>query len=46
VFVGAKMFLSDVISVPTWASLVVIAIAVSCAVIFSLAWPPRRALST
>jgi len=46
VFVGAKMLLSDVIPVPTWASLVVIALAVSCAVIFSLAWPPRRALTT
>jgi tellurite resistance protein TerC len=45
VFVGAKMLLSDVIAVPTWTSLVVIAIAVSCAVILSLAWPPRRALS-
>jgi len=46
VFVGAKMLLSDVIPVPTWASLVAIALAVSSAVIFSLAWPSRRALTT
>jgi tellurite resistance protein TerC len=46
VFVGGKMLLSEVISVPTWASLVVIAAAVTGAVIFSLTWPPRRALST
>jgi tellurite resistance protein TerC len=46
VFVGGKMLLSEVISVPTWASLVVIAAAVTGAVIFSLTVPPRRALST
>ena len=46
VFVGAKMFLSDVISIPTWASLAAIAFALTCAVVFSLARPPSRALST
>jgi len=46
VFVGAKMILSDVISIPTWASLAVIAFAVTCAVVFSLARTPSRALST
>jgi tellurite resistance protein TerC len=46
VFVGAKMILADVIPMPTWASLAVIALAIGCAVIFSLALPPRRALST
>ncbi len=45
-FVGAKMFLSDVISIPTWASLAAIAFAVTCAVVFSLARTPSRALST
>jgi tellurite resistance protein TerC len=46
VFVGAKMFLSDVIAIPTWASLAAIAFALTCAVVFSLARPPSRALST
>ena len=46
VFVGAKMILSDVVSIPTWASLAVIAFAVTCAVVFSLARTPRSALIT
>jgi tellurite resistance protein TerC len=45
VFVGGKMFLADVVDVPTWVSLAVVAAALACALAFSLAFPPKRALS-
>ncbi|MFN2564508.1 MAG: TerC family protein [Gemmatimonadaceae bacterium] len=40
-FVGGKMLLGDVVEVPTWVSLVVIAIAIGLGVAISLARPPR-----
>jgi tellurite resistance protein TerC len=42
-FVGGKMLLGDVVEIPTWVSLAVIAGALALAVTLSLAMPPRRA---
>jgi tellurite resistance protein TerC len=44
-FVGAKMLLGGVIAIPSWVSLVVIAVAVAAAVAAS-AWAPRPASGT
>jgi tellurite resistance protein TerC len=43
VFVGARLLLSDVVHVPTWASLVVIAVALAVSITVSLIRPRERA---
>jgi tellurite resistance protein TerC len=43
-FVGGKMLLADAIDVPTWVSLAVVAVVLACAILLSLALPPRPAL--
>jgi hypothetical protein len=40
-FVGVKMLLGDLVEVPTWLSLAVIAVALTLAVLVSIALPPR-----
>jgi tellurite resistance protein TerC len=44
-FVGAKMLLADVVPIPTWGSLAVIAGVLVCAVIASAALPPGPSLA-
>jgi tellurite resistance protein TerC len=43
VFIGVKMLLSDVVEIPVWVSLAVIAGALAIAITMSLVLPPRRA---
>jgi tellurite resistance protein TerC len=45
VFVAGKMLLGDALPIPSWMSLAVIALALSCAMTLSVLLPPRPALS-